>query len=113
MGGGSSGRGNGSGSNSSKINWDKQRKHDKSSKQYVEGKSCITMQKTAMQSFIDGNLPKAQKIGDNKYRVHSDKVIGMYLDKHGNAYPTTNAIIITSKTGSHMYPSRPDNYKGE
>lgn len=111
MGGGVSGRGSGSGSNSSKVNWDKQNKHDKKSKHYVEGKSHVTLPKDDIQSFIDKNLPTAQKVGENKYRVHSDKTIGMYIDKHGNAHKTTNAIIVTSKTGSHMYPAKPIGFK--
>ena len=111
MGGGISGRGNGSGSNSSKVNWDKQNRHDKSSKKYVSGKSYITIPKSDIQSFVDKSIPKSQKIGSNKYRIHSDRIIGMYVDNHGNAYPTTNAIIVTSKTGSHMFPSRPDGFK--
>ncbi len=111
MGGGTSGRGNGSGSNSSKVNWDKQGKHDKGSRKYVNGKSYVTMPKDNIQSFIDKHLPNAQKINNNKYRVHSDKVVGMYIDKHGNAHPSTNAIIVLSKTGSHIYPVRPDGFK--
>lgn len=35
----------------------------------------------------------------------------MYIDNHGNAHPTTNAIIVASKTGSHMYPAKPDGFK--
>ncbi len=69
------------------------------------------MPKDNIQNFIDTHLPTAQKVGDNKYRVHSGKIIGMYVDKHGNAHPTTNAIIITSKTGSHMYLVKPDGFK--
>ena len=113
MGGGVSGRGGGSGSNSFKVNWDKQNKHDKNSKKYIEGKSYVSLPKDRIQNFIDEHLPTAQKIGENKYRVQSNEIIGMYVDKQGNAYPTTNAIIVTSKTGSHMYPSRPDDYEGD
>lgn len=111
MGGGTSGHGRGSGSNSSALNWDKQNRHDKSSRHYVEGKSYVTMPKGNVQNFIDKHLPSAQKIGENKYRVHSNEIVGMYIDNHGNAHPTTNAIIVTSKTGSHMYPAKPDGFK--
>lgn len=61
--------------------------------------------------FIIQKLKTIQKVGENKYRVHSDKTIGMYIDKHGNAHPSTNAIIVLSKTGSHVYPVRPDGFE--
>ena len=111
MGGGVSGRGGGSGSNSSRVNWNKQNKHDKQSKNYVNGKSFVTMPKDNIQSFINEHLPTAQKVGENKYIVHSDKIVGMYIDKHGNAHPSTNAIIVLSKTGSHVYPVRPNGFE--
>lgn len=111
MGGGASGRGNGSGINSSRVNWDKQSRHDKGSKRYVKGKSYTTIPKNDIQSFIDKHLPTAQKIGENKYRVRSKQVVGMYVDKHGNAHQSTNAIITLSKTGSHVFPVRPDGFK--
>lgn len=113
MGGGISGFSNGSGSRSSKVNWDKQSRHDKHSKKYVKGKTYLTISKDKIQNFIDSHLPAAQKINDEKYRIHSNKIIGMYIDRSGRAHPTTNAIIVKSKTGSHIYPSRPDNFKGE
>ena len=81
MGGGVSGRGDDSGSNSTKVNWDKQNKHDKQSNNYVNGKSFVTMSKDSVQSFIIEHLPTAQKVGENKYSVHSDKIVGMYIDK--------------------------------
>lgn len=113
MGGGASGHGHGSGSRSSKINWDKQNKHDKQSKHYVDGKSYTTIPKDSIQKFVDKYLPLAQKISDGKYRVHSKEIVGMYIDKHGMAHPSTNAIIVLSRTGSHIYPVRPDGFKGD
>lgn len=113
MGGGISGYGSGSGSKSSKINWDKQNRHDRSSKKYIKGKSYLVIPKDKLQSFVDTHLPNAKRVNDDKYRVHSKNVIGMYIDNNGRAHPTTNAIIVKSKTGSHIYPARPDNFKGE
>ena len=110
MGGGVSGRGSGSGSRSSRVNWDKQNKHEKKSRHYVKGKSYTTIPRDSIQNFIDKHLTTAQKISDGKYRVHSNEVIGMYIDKHGVAHPSTNAIIVLSKTGSHVYPVRPDGF---
>ena len=39
------------------------------------------MSKDSIQSFINEHLPTAQKVGKNKYSVHSDKIVGMYIDK--------------------------------
>lgn len=111
MGGGSSGYGNGSGSNITKINANKQARHDKSSKKYIKGRSYTTIHKSTIQMFVGDNIGTAQRIGNNKYRVRSKQTIGIYIDKRGIEHPTTNAIIVTSKTGSHIYPSRPDDFK--
>lgn len=111
MGGGNSGHGSGSGRNSTLLNKDKQARHDKKSKHYVKGKSYMTIESNKLQDFIDSHIGSAQKIADNKYRVHTDHVVGMYIDKSGNEHPTTNVIIVTSKTGSHVYPAQPDGFK--
>ena len=58
-------------------------------------------------------MSTAQKIADNKYRINCGKVIGMYVDEKGNEHPTTNAIIVTSKTGSHIYPASPSKKGGK
>ena len=111
MGGGNSGFGTASGKNSTLLNKDKQSRHDKKSKHYVKGKSYMTIESSKLQSFIDDHIGTSQKISENKYRVHSDKIVGVYLDKNGNGHPTTNAIIVTSKTGSHIYPAKPNGFK--
>ena len=74
-------------------------------------KSYTTIPKNDIQSFIDKHLPTAQKISENKYRVHSKMVVGMYVYTHGKAHQSTNAIITLSKTGSHVFPVRPDGFK--
>lgn len=59
MGGGTSGKGEGSGSNSSKINPDKQRRHLKDNRNYVAGKSYTTLSVNELQNLIDTKLPSA------------------------------------------------------
>ena len=64
MGGGVSGRGSGSGSRSSRVNWDKQNKHDKKSKHYVKGKSYTTIPRDSIQNFIshfDNCMPAVKR----------------------------------------------------
>ena len=113
MGGGASGKGKGSGSNSSKINPDKQKRHLKDSKNYQVGKSYTTLSLHELQDLVDTKLSTAQKIASNKYRADCGKVIGVYVDIYGNEYPTTNVIIVTSKTGSHIFPAKPSNRGGK
>ena len=113
MGGGASGKGEGSGSNSSRINPDKQKRHLKDSKNYEAGKSYTTLSLNELQNLVDAKLPTAQKIAPNKYRADCGKLVGVYVDIKGNEYPTTNVIIVTSKTGSHIFPAKPSNKGGK
>lgn len=107
MGGGASGKCHGSGSLSTKVNHDKQAKHNIDSRKYTPGKSYLNWSDTKAQEFIDKNMKNAVKISDNKYRVSVDYVVGMHIDQNGNKHPSKNAIIVLSKTGSHIYPGKP------
>ena len=101
-----------SGEVSTTINADKQNKHIKGSGGFVEGRS-----------YIFGNLEDAQKLVDDlngtgtpimakgkwthKERVQSQKAIGVHVVKDtGAESETKTAIIVYSKTGSHVYPAR-------
>lgn len=42
----------------------------------------------------------------NKERVTNDEPVGMCLDRDGNAKETKGAMIVYSKTGSHIYPRK-------
>lgn len=102
-----------SGEVSLKINREKQLRHIKDSKQYVAGKS-----------YLYGDLQTAQKLVDDlagngknlyagekwlkKERVISDKSIGNYVDIDGKETPTNKAMIIYSRTGTHIYPRKDD-----
>lgn len=103
-----------SGSVSKVINPDKQNRHIKGSKGYVDGRS-----------YINGSLEDAQKLVDElsgtgtavmvngewqrKERVKSKSIIGVHIDQNTKAETETkNGLIIYSKTGSHIIPSRSD-----
>lgn len=42
----------------------------------------------------------------HKERVVNDKAIGVWMDKEGKAQETKGAMIVYSKTGSHIYPRK-------
>lgn len=43
--------------------------------------------------------------------VVTNKIIGIYKDNNGNSYES-NVIIVTNKTGSHVYPGFPNKIDG-
>lgn len=95
------------------INADKQNMHIKGSRGYIDGRS-----------YLDGDLAEAQWLFDelsttgeavfdsnanwkNKERVVSDKIIGTHADnENGRETKTKAAVIVYSKTGSHIYPRK-------
>lgn len=95
------------------INVNKQNRHIKGSKGYIDGRS-----------YLDGDLAEAQRLVDelsatgeavfdrngnwkNKERVVSDKIIGTHVDNENGKETRTNAaVIVYSKTGSHIYPRK-------
>lgn len=99
-----------SGEVSSEINPDKQKRHLRDG--HPQGRS-----------YIDGDLEYAQRLVDqlsgtgdpvtdgngkwsNKERVVSPHIIGTYVDFNGVATKTNRAMIVYSKTGSHIYPRK-------
>lgn len=96
------------------IKVDKQAQHDRNSPKYVKGKSYVYFRTSEAQRYIlrlhgTGELLSSQKgAWINKERVRSDTPIGVCLDKDGNAHETHYAMIIYSKTGTHIYPVRED-----
>ena len=95
------------------INTDKQNRHINCSRGYIDGRS-----------YLDGDLAEAQRLVDelsttgeavfdsngnwkNKERVVSDKIIGAHVDnENGKETRTKAAVIVYSKTGSHIYPRK-------
>lgn len=46
-------------------------------------------------------------VKENMESVVTNKIIGIYKDNNGNRYESNVIIIVTSKTGSHVYPGFP------
>lgn len=74
--------------------------------------------KSTGRSYIYGDLKTAQNlvnkfsgkgvfIKENMESVVTNKIIGIYKDNNGNSYESNVIIIVTSKTGSHVYPGFP------
>ncbi|MGN5955891.1 polymorphic toxin type 50 domain-containing protein [Sphingobacterium lactis] len=59
-------------------------------------------------AFQNGNVSSSQKINNLEGRGDFGKVIGDYIDPHSKrATPTTNGIILNSKTGVYIIPVQP------
>ena len=91
----------------SNISVNKQNKHIKGSKEFVDGKSEITISVEKCQQLVNDFIGKGQKINSNKERVDFGEIIGNYVDENGNRQPTTIGIIHKSKTGCHIVPAKP------
>ena len=97
-----------------KINPGKQGKHIPSSNNYQPGKSIVSISKSECQKLIDKYAGTGTKIGANKERVDFGQIIGSYVDPAtGKKYPTTVGMIHYSKTGTHIVPATPKQFKGE
>lgn len=80
-------------------------------------------------SYLDGDLADAQRLVDelsttgeavfdsnddwkNTERVVSDKFIGTHVDNENSKETRTKAaVIVYSKTGSHIYPRKVEGYE--
>lgn len=94
------------------INTGKQVRHVQ--EKYIKGRSHLYGKLEYAQRLIDelsgtGEL-KFDRHGNwvNKEIVTSDKLIGTYVNPDtGEEIPSNRAVIVYSKTGSHIYPVRP------
>lgn len=74
-------------------------------------------------SYLDGDVEYAQKLVDkyggkgesrldrnghwnHRERITADHDIGTYVDESGNEVVSNTAMIVYSKTGTHVYPAR-------
>jgi RHS repeat-associated protein len=91
------------------INQGKQGKHLVGHNNYVAGKSVLTVDaQTLLNNVHSRNVTSMQGIDAVKTRVNFGKTIGNYVNPQtGVATPTTNGIVINSKTGVHIVPARP------
>lgn len=100
-----------SGQVSKKINREKQMRHTKNDH-------------TPGRSYLDGDLEYAQKVVDKlsgtgkpvmnsdnwlrKEKVVDSQIIGTHVDRTGVETRTNKAMIVYSKTGTHIYPRKED-----
>ncbi len=97
-----------------KVNKDKQNKHIPTSKNYVQGKSIISISATKCQQLINTHAGTGTKLSNNKERIDFGEIIGTYIShKTGKHYPTTMGIVHYSKTGTHIVPATPKGFKEE
>ncbi len=76
---------------------------------YKVGKSVLKVDaQQLLDKFHAGEIVNAQTINSSKIRVNFGKIIGNFVDINtGQSIPTTNTMIIISKTGVHIVPIRP------
>ena len=94
------------------INWDKQGKHIKGHRNYIEGRSILTADPELLLKRYAG---KGRKIivdneWPNKERFSHTETIGIWKTKNGEvAKPTKNGIFHYSKRESvHIVPADPN-----
>ena len=96
------------------IHSGKQGKHIPSHNNYQKGKSIFYGSSEKDQILIDEYAGKGQRIGTNRERVDFGQVIGSYVDpKTSKSYKTTVGTIHYSKTGTHIIPEKPKNWRKE
>ena len=108
-----------SGEVSLKVNREKQGRHILGDKNFVSGKSYLLGDHDFAQSLIDKYSNTGKKIpmksGEwtRRERVVCDEVVGVYIDPQtGRKTKTKSAMIIYSKTGTHIYPRKDDDSDG-
>lgn len=96
-----------------KVDARSQSKHIPGSKEYIVGRSIITISISECQQLIEKYFGKGTRISDDKERIDFEKVIGFFVDyKTGDRFPTTIGIIHITKAGVHIVPAAPKNYRG-
>ena len=90
----------------------KQGKHIVGHNNYQKGKSILEISLDEAQDLINKYSGKGQKIGANRERINFEKIIGDYIDPQtGKSYKTTVGTIHYSKTGTHIVPERPIDWR--
>ncbi|MCD8158977.1 MAG: polymorphic toxin type 50 domain-containing protein [Clostridiales bacterium] len=103
-----------SGKVSTKINRQKQERHLWNNSNYINGKSYLYGDVNDAQRLVDELSGTDNAVFDrkgkwqNKEHVSASHKVGMHIDENGNKTETNNAVIVYSKTGSHIYPGKDD-----
>ncbi len=96
-----------------KLHLGKQGKHIVGHNNYQKGKSILEISIDEAQDLINKYSGKGQKIGVNRERINFEKIIGDYIEPQtGESYKTTVGTIHYSKTGTHIVPERPIDWRG-
>ena len=100
-----------SGQISKTINQEKQRRHTKS--EHTPGRSYLDGDIEFAQNLVDEYGGKGTPIcagktrqWNHRERITADQDIGVYVDTEGNETRSNKAMIVYSKTGTHIYPVR-------
>ena len=99
-----------SGKVSKRINREKQLRHTKT--YHIKGRSHLDGDLEFAQRLVDEfsgtGRPLTDRNGNwyNRERVICPENVGMHVDQTGKETPSNIAIIIYSKTGSHVYPGK-------
>lgn len=97
-----------SGRISTTINKDKQRQHTKNG--HVSGRSYLNGDDKYAQKLVNDlsgtGEPVMSRKGEwtHREKVESRNTIGTHVDRNGVKTATNKAMIVYSKTGSHIYP---------
>lgn len=87
-----------------KIHIGKQGKHILGHNNYQKGKSILNISTSDAQKLINKYSGKGRKIGTSRETVNFKKVIG-------KSYDTTVGTIHYSKSGTHLVPEKPINWR--
>lgn len=94
------------------INKDKQERHTRDG--HIPGRSYINGDVNYAQKLVDNlsgtGTPVVSRNGEwtHRERVESSHKIGTHVDSSGVQTVTNKAMIVYSKTGSHIYPRKED-----
>ena len=94
------------------VNKDKQKRH---SKVITSPEEVILMEILTLHSSWSTNTPELELQsarmgnGSHRERITAKEDIGTYVDVDGNETRSDRAMIIYSKTGTHIYPIRKEN----
>ena len=95
-----------------KIHIGKQGKHILGHNNYQKGKSILNISTSDAQKLINKYSGKGKKIGTSRETVNFKKIIGKYVDpKTGKSFDTTVGTIHYSKSGTHLVPEKPINWR--
>lgn len=100
-----------SGEISMTINREKQKRH--TLKDHTPGRSYLNGECDYAQELVNkyhgtGTALMVNKKWNHRERIKANEVVGVYVSSDGDSIESDNAIIIYSKTGTHVYPVRKD-----